>query len=127
MPDTEEQDQVSRLFAALADPTRRAILHRLASGEATVNELAGPFAMSQQAVSQHVKVLEDAGLVSRGRVAQTRPCRLEPDRLASAGEWIDQQRELWAARHDRLDDHLAALADGRRRVEPKPKPKGKGR
>ncbi len=109
----EEDEEVGKLFAALADPTRRAILRRLASGEATINELAAPFEMSQQAVSQHVKVLEDAGLVSRRRVAQSRPCRLEPQRLVTAAEWIAQQRRLWAARHDRLDEHLAALGEER--------------
>ena len=109
MVDTEER--VSRLFAALADPTRRAIVERLASGDATINELADPFEMSQQAVSQHVKVLEDAGLVSRRRVAQTRPCRLEPQPLASVADWIAEQRDVWADRHDRLEEHLASLAE----------------
>lgn len=105
----EAEDQVSRLFGALADPTRRAILHRLTSGEATISALADPFDMSQQAVSLHVKVLEDAGLVSRGRIAQTRPCRLEPQQLQLAEDWIAQQRHLWAARHERLETHLADL------------------
>jgi DNA-binding transcriptional ArsR family regulator len=109
------EDQVSRTFAALADPTRRAILHRLTSGEATITELAEPFALTQQAISRHVKVLEEAGLVARSRVAQTRPCQLDTERLAEAAEWIDEQRELWASRHDRLADHLAALAGGRRK------------
>lgn len=109
---TPDDDVVTRLFGALADPTRRAILHRLTFGEATVRELADPFEMSQQAVSLHVKVLEDAGLVSRRRIAQTRPCRLEPQRLQLAEDWIASQRDLWAARHARLDAHLAGLDQG---------------
>jgi DNA-binding transcriptional ArsR family regulator len=110
----EVEDQMSRLFAALADPTRRAIVHRLTSGEATISELARPFEMSQQAVSLHVRVLEDAGLVSRRRIAQTRPCRLEPQQLQLAEDWIMRQRDLWTARHDRLEQHLANLADRER-------------
>jgi DNA-binding transcriptional ArsR family regulator len=109
------EEDMSRTFAALGDRTRRAIVHRLASGEATVGELAAPFDLTQQAVSRHIKVLEDAGLVSRRRVAQTRPCRLEPDRLGAAADWIVEQRELWAGRHDRLEEHLEALASGRRK------------
>lgn len=109
------EDDVSRLFGALADPTRRAILHRLTSGDATVGELADPFEISQQAVSLHVKVLEEAGLVSRQRIAQTRPCRLEPQQLQLAEDWIAHQRDLWAARHDRLEAHLVALEDRERR------------
>ncbi len=100
------EDQLTGTFAALADPTRRAILGRLTTGEATVNELAAPFALTQQAISRHVKVREEAGLISRRRAAQSRPCRLEPDRLAVASEWIEQQRQLWADRYDRLDQHL---------------------
>ena len=100
---------MTKTFAALADPTRRAILQRLASGEATVTELAEPFALTQQAISRHVKVLEDAGLIGRARIAQTRPCRLEPQRLDLAAGWIEEQRQLWAGRHQRLADHLAAL------------------
>lgn len=106
---------VSRTFAALADPTRRMILHRLTEGEASVSELAEPFALTQQAISRHLKVLEEVGLISRSRVAQTRPCRLEPDRLAPAADWIAEQRELWVARHERLADHLDALAAERRK------------
>jgi DNA-binding transcriptional ArsR family regulator len=102
-------DELSLTFAALADPTRRAILSRLASGEATVGELAGPFALTQQAVSKHIKVLERAGLISRSKVAQSRPCRFEPARFDDAAEWIGRHRQQWADRYDRLDRHLATL------------------
>jgi DNA-binding transcriptional ArsR family regulator len=104
-------DDLSATFAALADPTRRAILTRLAAGEATVGELAEPFALTQQAVSKHLKVLEHAGLISRSRVAQARPCRLEPERLDTVAEWIGRHREVWHERYDRLDAHLATLRD----------------
>ena len=97
------------VFGALADPTRRAILARLASGEATVNELAEPFAMTQPAVSKHLKVLERAGLISRDRDAQRRPSRLEPKRLAEASAWLEQYREFWQASFARLDDVLDEL------------------
>ena len=96
-------------FAALADPTRRAILARLASGEASVSELAEPFAMSQPAVSKHLKVLERAGLISRGRDAQRRPRRLETGRLAEATEWLERYRRLWEGRFRRLDALLDEL------------------
>jgi DNA-binding transcriptional ArsR family regulator len=96
-------------FAALADPTRRAILDRLAVGEATVAELASPFSISQQAISKHLKVLEQAGLISRGRTRQARPCRLVPGQLDVAVDWIEHHRRLWAERYDRLDAHLADL------------------
>src|SRR5215469_16669463 len=99
-------------FAALADPTRRAILTRLAAGEATVNQLAEPFSLTQQAVSKHIKVLERAGLISRTRAAQSRPCRLEPVRFDTAAEWIGRHRKIWEDRYDRLDEHLSALAAG---------------
>ncbi len=102
-------DQLSRTFAALADPTRRALLDRLAEGDATVNELAAPFALSLQAVSKHLKVLEDAGLVSKGRDAQRRPCQLEPTALATAADWLDAHRQGWEDRLDRLGDHLRTL------------------
>jgi DNA-binding transcriptional ArsR family regulator len=115
MPAAVEED-LSRTFAALADPTRRAILRRLTAGEATVNELAAPFALTQQAVSRHIKVLEEAGLVSRGRAAQTRPCRLEPAALGAVTDWVAEQHTLWSERHDRLAAHLRTLgsppADG---------------
>ena len=96
-------DQLNATFAALADPTRRAILARLASGEASVLELAEPFAMSQPAISKHLKVLERAGLVSRGRDAQRRPCRLEAKPLAEATQWLETYRKFWEASFVRLD------------------------
>ena len=106
-------EELSLTFAALADPTRRAILERLALGDATVSELAEPFAVTQQAISKHIKVLERAGLVSRTRAAQSRPCRLEPVRFDTAAEWIGRHRKMWADRYDRLDEHLSALAASR--------------
>jgi DNA-binding transcriptional ArsR family regulator len=102
-------------FAALADPTRRAILARLASGEASVTQLAGPFAMTQPAVSKHLKVLERAGLVSRGRDAQRRPCRLEPAPLAAADAWLENYRRLWEESFERLDTLLEELKDDEKR------------
>jgi DNA-binding transcriptional ArsR family regulator len=99
-------DPLSITFAALADPTRRAILARLANGEATVNELAEPFDISLQAVSKHLKVLEHAGLITRGQNAQYRPCRLEAGPLDSAIEWIERHRQVWAERFDQLGRHL---------------------
>jgi DNA-binding transcriptional ArsR family regulator len=96
-------------FAALADSTRRAILARLAHGEATVNELAEPFAMSLPAISKHLKVLERAGLISRGRNGQFRPCRLEAERLDVATAWIEHNRQIWEERFDKLSAHLRDL------------------
>jgi DNA-binding transcriptional ArsR family regulator len=104
-------DRLDAAFAALADPTRRAILARLASGEASVTELAEPFAMTQPAVSKHLKVLERAGLVSRRRDAQRRPCRLEARALREATEWLDGYRRFWAESFERLDDLLDELHD----------------
>jgi DNA-binding transcriptional ArsR family regulator len=101
-----DTDTLSATFAALADPTRREILARLASGEATVNELAEPFAISLQAVSKHLKVLEHAGLISRGRNAQYRPCRLESEPLDGAADWIERHRQVWEDRFDRLEQHI---------------------
>jgi DNA-binding transcriptional ArsR family regulator len=98
-------------FAALADPTRRAILARLASGEASVTELAKPFAMTQPAVSKHLKVLERAGLISRGRDAQRRPCQLEAERLAEANGWLEEYRQFWEGSFQRLDTLLDELKD----------------
>jgi DNA-binding transcriptional ArsR family regulator len=98
-------------FAALADPTRRAILARLADGEATVTELAAPFAMSQPAVSKHLKVLERAGLVSRGRDAQRRPCRLEARPLKAAVDWLEAYRDYWEESYQRLDALLTELRE----------------
>lgn len=102
-------DPLSLTFAALADPTRRAVLVRLAEGEATVNELAAPFDISLQAVSKHLKVLQAAGLISRGREAQYRPCHLEPAPLEAATDWIARNRQIWTERFDQLDRHLELL------------------
>jgi DNA-binding transcriptional ArsR family regulator len=102
-------DVLDRTFSALADPTRRAIVERLADGEASVTELAEPFAMSLPAVSKHLKVLEKAGLISRGRRAQWRPCRLEPEPLKEASDWLQEYRRLWEERLDRLDEYLQTL------------------
>jgi DNA-binding transcriptional ArsR family regulator len=102
-------DELSVTFAALADPTRRAILARLAQGEATVNELAAPFNLSLPGVSKHLKVLQHAGLISQGRRAQWRPCRLEPERLKDAADWIQTYRQIWEDRFDRLDEYLRDL------------------
>ena len=100
---------LSTTFAALADPTRRAILARLASGEATVSELAEPFEMSGPAISKHLKVLEHAGLILRGRQAQWRPCRLKADPLKAAADWLEEYRRFWEESFDRLDDYLREL------------------
>jgi DNA-binding transcriptional ArsR family regulator len=101
-------DQLSSTFAALADPTRRAILGRLADGEATVNELAEPFPLSVQAVSHHLKVLEQAGLITRGRTAQLRPSRLRAEPLHDAVEWLEKYRPFWEGSFDRLEERLRA-------------------
>jgi DNA-binding transcriptional ArsR family regulator len=106
--------RLDQTFAALADPTRRAILARLIEGEATVMELAEPFAMSQPSISKHLKVLEGAGLISRGRDAQRRPCRLEAKPLAEANEWLERYRAIWEGNFLRLD----ALLDELQRVTP---------
>jgi DNA-binding transcriptional ArsR family regulator len=106
------QSNLDAAFAALSDPTRRAILAKLALGEASVNELAAPFAMSQPAISKHLKVLERAGLISRGRDAQRRPCRLEPDGLTEVSAWIDNYRRDLEQRLDRLGDYLKKLQAG---------------
>ena len=105
-------DDLSAAFAALADPTRRAILARLSEGEASVNELAAPFAMSLPAVSKHLKVLEASGLISRSREAQSRPARLEPKAMKSLAEWIDQYRRFWDRSFDRLDSYLKEVQQG---------------
>lgn len=102
-------DQLSATFAALADPTRRAILARLAEGDATVNELAEPFPITLQAVSKHLKVLERAGLIVRGRTAQLRPSRLHGEALGEAADWLETYRRFWDASFDRLDDYLEHL------------------
>lgn len=113
-------DRLSATFAALADPTRRAILARLALGETSVKKLAEPFEMSAPAISKHLKVLEKAGLISRGRDAQWRPCKLEPQALKSIDEWLERYRRLWEERFDRLEEYLRELqakekADDRKR------------
>lgn len=105
-------DQLSVTFAALADPTRRAILARLAGGEATVNELAEPFPVSIQAVSKHLKVLEAAGLITRGRTAQWRPCRLRAAPLGAVTGWLEQYRAFWEDSFDVLADHVRAIQEG---------------
>jgi DNA-binding transcriptional ArsR family regulator len=102
-------DRLSTTFAALADPTRRAILARLVSGETSVTELAEPFAMSLPAVSKHLKVLERAGLIARGREAQWRPCRIEPGALKQVDDWLERYRRFWDASLDRLDNYLIEL------------------
>src|SRR2546421_10328163 len=119
---TEATDQLDRTFAALADPTRRAILARLASGEASVTELAEPFEMTMPAVSKHLKVLERAGLIARGRERQWRPARLEASPLKEVAEWAERYRRFWEERYDRLDEDLDELqgrgkekGDGRKR------------
>ena len=104
-----ESAQLDATFAALADPTRRAILSRLALGEASVMELAEPFAISQPAISKHIKVLERAGLISRGRDAQRRPCRIEARALAAADDWLERYRRLWEENYRRLDALLDEL------------------
>ena len=105
-------------FMALADPTRRAILARLAQGEATVMELVAPFRMSQPAISKHLKVLEKAGLISRGRDKQKRPCRIEAKPLAEANEWLEDYRKIWEANFDRLDDLLEDLKKNQQKLQP---------
>lgn len=104
-------DPLSATFSALADPTRRAILARLTQGAASVTELAEPFEMSQPAISKHLKVLENAGLITRGREAQWRPCRLEASPLKGVADWVDQYRRFWEESFDRLDDYLRELQD----------------
>src|SRR5712691_10163441 len=104
-----QADRLSATFGALADPTRRAILARLASGETTVGELAEPFAMSLPAISKHLKVLERAGLIARGREAQWRPCRLEAIRLKEVADWVERYRRFWEQSFDRLDEYLRKL------------------
>jgi DNA-binding transcriptional ArsR family regulator len=116
-------DRLDATFAALADPTRRAILARLATGEASVMELAAPFAMSQPAISKHLKVLERAGLVSRGRDAQRRPVRVEGQPLAEASAWIESYRKVWENSFQRLDALLDVLKAGQAGARPKRKPK----
>ena len=123
-------DRLSSTFQALADPTRRAILARLSKGEASVTQLAEPFSMSMPAISKHLKVLERANLISRGKEAQWRPCKLEAAPLEAASDWVEHYRSMWEARFDRLDAYLQEIqtkgkkatkprtANGRKRVDP---------
>src|SRR5664279_3356517 len=111
-------DTLNATFAALADPTRRAMLARLALGEASVNELAAPFTMSLPAISKHIKVLHSAGLIAKGRDAQWRPCRIQGENLKEAMDWIGQYKQIWEDRLDRLDAYLLTL-------QPPPTPEGK--
>ena len=117
-----ETDLLSTTFAALADPTRRAILARLAVGESSVNQLAEPFDISLPAISRHLKVLENAGLITRGRDAQWRPCKLNPDRLKTVDDWLDDYRRFWEESFDRLDVYLQKLKANRNKKQPKEKP-----
>ncbi len=116
------QDQISSTFSALADPTRRAILARLALGESSVTELASPFEMSMPAISRHLKVLEKAGLIARGREAQWRPCKLKAEPLKQAADWLDEYRRFWEHSFNRLDAYLQTL-----QAEEKAKEKKRGR
>lgn len=118
-------EQLNTTFAALADPTRRAILARLASGEASVTELAEPFEMSLPAVSKHLRVLQRAGLITQGREAQWRPCRLEAAPLKDVADWVDRYRRIWEQRFERLDDYLRELQSEEKRYDPKRKPRRK--
>src|ERR671921_2114150 len=107
MPTAIEDQRLDALFTALSDRTRRDIVARLSAGDATVKELAEPYAMSMQAVSQHIRVLERSGLITQGRHRQTRPCRLEPAALDAALSWMEESRRTWVERMDRLETHLA--------------------
>jgi len=109
-----DQDPLSRTLQALADPTRRAILARLANGSATVNELAQPFDISLPAISKHLKVLENAGLISRSRDAQWRPCKLEPAQLKNVDAWLAYYRKFWSGSFDKMDAYLAKLKQEKR-------------
>lgn len=108
---TVQDQQLDAVFAALSDPTRRGIVARLSEGEATVTELAEPYAMSMQAISQHIRVLERSGMITQGRHRQTRPCRLEPAALETALSWIEESRRVWSERMDRLETHLSRLQE----------------
>jgi DNA-binding transcriptional ArsR family regulator len=112
-------DRLSATFAALADPTRRAILGRLSRGDASVNELAAPFRISLPAVSKHLKVLERAGLITRSREAQSRPCRLHATPLKDVDEWVERYRRFWEASFDRLDEYLRVLQKTEKKLDRK--------
>ena len=116
-------DRLSATFSALADPTRRAIIARLAMGETTVSDLAKPFDMSGPAISKHLKVLENAGLITRSREAQWRPCRIEPKALKTVDDWLERYRQFWEQRLDRLEDYLNTLQA--EAVSPKPTAKAR--
>jgi DNA-binding transcriptional ArsR family regulator len=118
-------DSLSATFAALADPTRRAILARLASGECTVSELAAPFAMSLPAVSKHLRVLEHAGLIAKGRAAQWRPCRLQSAPIRDVAEWAERYRDIWEGRLDRLGSYLNDLTTNDPTISDKEPPHGR--
>jgi len=119
MTPTAAELDLTAIFGALADPTRRSILARLSKGDASVLELADPFDMSQPAVSKHLKVLEQAGLIVRGRDAQRRPCRLDPRRLKQASDWLGTYRQFWEASYERLDDYLQQLQTKERKRDTK--------
>jgi DNA-binding transcriptional ArsR family regulator len=114
VPSATDEDRLSETFAALASPTRRAILARLAEGEATVNQIAEPFAMTLPAISKHIKVLESAGLVIRGQRAQYRPCALDAAPLAEVSSWAEQYRQVWESSFNRMDDYLDQLRPNRK-------------
>jgi DNA-binding transcriptional ArsR family regulator len=116
-----QSDSLNSTFAALADPTRRAILARLALGETSVNQLAEPFDISLPAISRHLKVLETAGLISRGREAQWRPCKLNPAQLRTATEWLDYYRRFWEESFDRLEEYLVKLKAAQNKTHVKEK------
>lgn len=120
-------DQLSTTFAALADPTRRAILSRLASGEASVSELAEPFEMSMPAISKHLRVLERAGLIARGREAQWRPCRLKAAPLHDVAEWVEHYRQFWEQSFDRLDEYLREVKNKQAKQQKQMKEKKHGK
>ena len=115
-----ETDYLSTTFAALADPTRRAILAQLTLGESSVNQLAEPFNISLPAISRHLKVLENARLITRGRDAQWRPCKLNPEQLKSVDEWLNDYRRFWEESFDRLDDYLQKLKANKKQPKEKP-------
>jgi DNA-binding transcriptional ArsR family regulator len=118
-----DTDHLSTTFAALADPIRRAILAKLAVGESSVNDLAEPFDISLPAISRHLKVLEDAGLITRWREAQWRPCRLNPEKLRAVDAWLDDYRRFWEESFDRLEEYLQELKANRNKKQPKEKPR----
>jgi DNA-binding transcriptional ArsR family regulator len=124
---TITEERLDATFAALADPTRRKILTRLAKGDATVNELAEPFDLTLQAVSKHIKVLEKSGLISRGRHAQFRPCRLEPQALDASVDWIERNRRIWTERFEQLGKHLQEIQRAKPAKTDKPEPHDKRR